>query len=53
MSEKWIARDDPQEFEKIIYTESGEFVARVYAGPNRDAHAAEIVERHNDALPHS
>lgn len=44
-----IVREDPQDFEKILYTSSEEhcFVARVYEGPDRDKWTALIVEAVN------
>jgi hypothetical protein len=47
----WIMRDDPPQFEPIIYS-GVEFVCRVYAGVDRDANAAFIVKAVNnhDAL---
>jgi len=48
---RWFVREDPQQFEKIIYAEDGEFVARVFAGHMRDQWADEIVRSHNATLP--
>lgn len=55
MTHKWHVRDDDAKFEKIIYSDTDddrtkEFVARVYAGPNRDTYADEIVRLHNASL---
>ena len=42
-SAPWRVRPDPQNFEAIVYDDTFDFVARVYAGKHRDANARLIA----------